>query len=277
MFENIGVVIKGAGDIASGVAYRLYKAGFPIVMTELALPLTIRRSVSFSEAIFEGEIKVEGILARRIDKVEEIKTAWQEGWIPVLIDPQANVIQEIKSKIVVDAILAKRNLGTKIDDAALVVGLGPGFFAGRDVDAVIETNRGHYLGRVIWDGSAQADTGTPGVIGGAAASRVIYSPDNGVFQHAKVIGDLVEVGETLGNVNDFAVPAKIKGCVRGLIHDGIKVKKGLKIGDIDPRGEVDHCWTISEKALAIGGGVTEAILTFLNSEGIKNGDPECTK
>lgn len=266
MLNKTHVVIKGAGDIASGVAYRLFKAGFKIIMTELAEPMAIRRSVSFSEAIYNNKVSIDGITAKSIESEKEIETGWKEGWIPVLVDPEALVIAARKPEVIVDAILAKRNTGTNIRDANLVIGLGPGFTAGVDVHAVVETNRGHYLGRVYWTGSTQPDTGVPGNIAGIGKERVVYSPANGGIKHVKKIGDIVRAGDILAYVGDIEVQSQIDGVLRGLIHDGVCVNMGMKIADVDPRGVIDHCWTISEKALAIGGGVLEAILTRMSEE-----------
>lgn len=265
MRHDIRVVIKGAGDLATGVAARLWRSGMAVVMTELERPLTIRRTVAFSEAVYEGETTVEDLTARRVADVGGVHVAWQAGVIPVLVDSSAASGAVIRPQVVVDAILAKRNLGTRIGDAPLVIGLGPGFTAGHDVHAVVETNRGHYLGRVLWHGSAEPDTGIPGEIGGVGRERVIYAPADGEFQHRLQIGAHVAKGEVLGSAGGVPVLAPIAGVLRGLIHDGIEVRAGLKIGDVDPRGSADHCFTISDKALAIGGGVLEAIMAHLHA------------
>lgn len=263
MFNDVRVLIKGAGDLATGVAARLWRSGFPVAMTELECPLTIRRTVAFAEAVYEGETKVEELTARRIADVPEIERAWRENVIPVLAGCYAACIADVEPRVLIDAILAKRNLSTRIDDAPFVIGLGPGFTVGQDVHAVVETNRGHSLGRVLWSGSAQPDTGVPGEIGGVGRERVIYAPASGVFQHRLTIGAVVKKGAVVGHVNQTLVHAPIPGVLRGLIHDGVSVKAQLKIGDIDPRGVVEHCWTISDKALSIGGGALEAILIHL--------------
>jgi xanthine dehydrogenase accessory factor len=278
MFDEIRVLIKGAGDLATGVAVRLWRAGFRIAMTELPQPTAIRRTAAFAEAAYEGQIVVEGIEARRADSLTEIEAAWRNDAIPIIIcpvpcrgsssvpgsgDAGGEIIAALKPTVVVDAIMAKRNLGIRISDASLVIGLGPGFTAGQDVHAVVETNRGHYLGRVIWQGSAQPDTGVPGEIGGQARQRVIYAPAAGVFAHRQEIGAVVQEGKVVGLVDGTPVLAPISGVLRGLIHDGVRVLQGMKIGDVDPRGVVEHCFTVSDKALAIGGGVLEAILSYL--------------
>lgn len=263
MFEDCRVLIKGAGDLATGVAWRLWRAGFPLAMTELAQPLAIRRGVAFAEAVYAGQVTVEGITARVADGVQDVLKAWEEGVIPVMVDGSAVLIAGLKPGVLVDATMAKQNRGTYLNDAPLVIGLGPGFTAGEDVHVVIETNRGHYLGRPLWRGAAQPDTRTPGVIAGVGQERVVRAPAAGVFYGARQIGQQVQVGDTLGHVGSTRVLAQLSGVLRGLIHDGIRVEKELKIGDIDPRGDANHCFTISEKALAVGGGVLETILVHL--------------
>jgi xanthine dehydrogenase accessory factor len=267
MFSDVRVLIRGAGDLATGVAARLWRAGLRVVLTELEKPLTVRRTVAFSEAVYEGETTVEELTARRVESAAHVETAWRENVIPVIVDPQAQSLAVLRPRVVVDAILAKRNLGTRIDAAPLVIGLGPGFTAGQDVHAVVETQRGHYLGRVLWQGSAQPDTGVPGEVQGIGQERVIYSPADGVFQHRQAmgIGAMVNQGDIVGLVGQTPVAAPFSGVVRGLIHDGVCVQAHVKIGDIDPRGNVDYCSTISDKALAVGGGVLEAILIHLRA------------
>ncbi len=264
MLDDVRVLIKGAGDLATGVAVRLWRSGFQVLMTELAQPLTIRRTVAFSEAIYDGQTSVEGLTARRIDSVGEAEAAWSAGQIPVIVDAGCACLSEFQPRAVVDALIAKRNVCTGLEDAPFVVGLGPGFTVGQDVHAVVETNRGHYLGRVLWSGSAQPDTGVPGEIGGVGRERVVYAPADGLFAHRRPIASVVEKGEIIGLVGETPVPAPLSGVLRGLIHDGVPVRASLKIGDVDPRCVVDHCYTISDKALAIGGGVLEAILTDLH-------------
>ncbi|MCX6028012.1 MAG: selenium-dependent molybdenum cofactor biosynthesis protein YqeB [Chloroflexi bacterium] len=260
---DIIVLIKGAGDLATGVATRLWRSGFRVAMTELPQPTAIRRTAVFAEAVYDGRAVVEGLKARRATSLAEIEAAWRDDAIPVMIAPGVKLIRTLRPAVIVDAIMAKRNLGTAIGDAGLVIGLGPGFVAGQDVHAVIETSRGHYLGRVLWQGAALPDTGVPGEIGGQARKRVICAPAEGIFEHRRDIGTLVQEGEVVGLVAGTPVLAPTSGVLRGLIHDGVRVPKGLKIGDVDPRGAVEHCFTVSDKALAIGGGVLEAILTYL--------------
>jgi xanthine dehydrogenase accessory factor len=259
------VLIRGAGEMASGVAHRLYRSHFKVCMLEIAQPLAVRRRVSFSEAIYEGEKEVEGVRARFINNPEEISSVWKEGKIPLLIDPDSKETRSfLTPDVMVDAVLAKRNLGTHLHDADLVIGLGPGFTAGKDVHFVIETNRGHNLGKVIQNGAAEPDTGVPGEIGGYTVERVLTTMKKGTFYPHKEIGDRVSKGSVIAVADDFPVIAGISGVVRGLLRNGIEVKKGMKVGDIDPRGRKEHCFTISEKARAIGGGVLEAILMQCN-------------
>lgn len=253
------VLIRGAGDIATGIALRLYRAGFQIIMTETDRPTAIRRTVAFSEAVIRGETMVEGVTAR-LAEPEELHGLLAEGIIPVLVDPEARCIPELQPQVVVDAILAKKNLGTRITDANVVIGVGPGFTAGRDCHAVVETMRGHTLGRAIYQGSALANTAIPGLIGGFAGERVLRAPDDGVFHPAREIGDLVQAGETVGHVNGKPMNCTISGVLRGILPDGVTVHKGMKAGDVDPRGEQVNCTTASDKALAVGGGVLEAVL-----------------
>ena len=259
------VLIRGAGDIASGIALRLHRAGMQVVMTDLPAPTAIRRTVCFSQAILLGEMTVEDVTARRADSVEEAESLLRRGLIPVLADPDCACRAQLRPDALVDAILAKRNLGTKIDDAPVVVGIGPGFTAGEDCHAVIETMRGHTLGRVIYSGSALPNTNIPGLIGGFAGERVLRAPCDGIFTAVHRIGDTVEEGETIGFVEGQPMKCTISGVLRGVLDDGVPVKKGMKSGDVDPRCKPEYCTTISDKALAVGGGVVEAVL-YLNAK-----------
>jgi len=260
IFKDILVVIKGAGDLASGVAYRLKRAGFPLVMTELATPLMVRRTVCYGDAVYEGEITVEGITARRVDSKAEARRLAPSEILPILVAPEPAVAANFKPQVLVDAIMAKTNTGTSIGDAPLVVALGPGFSAGRDCHAVIETNRGHWLGRVIDKGQPQPDTKTPGSMKGRTGDRVLRAPAKGRVAAVASIGDRIKEGQLIATVAGHEVRAPFDGVLRGLIHPRVKVSPGFKIGDLDPRGEVRHCYTISDKSLAVGGGVLEAIL-----------------
>lgn len=253
------VVVRGAGDLATGVGYRLHRCGFKVLMLEIEKPLVIRRTVSYAQSVYDGEIVINGVKGVRVSNQEEIESAWKRDEIPVLVDEKAEIISELKPRVVVDAILAKKNLGTNIEMAEIVVAMGPGFTAGVDVDAVVETKRGHYLGSVILEGMAIPNTGVPGLIGGYDKERVIHSPADGRIEHIAKIGDIVKAGETIAKIGDTDVVVEIPGVLRGLIQDGLEVQTGLKIADVDPRGEVEHCFTISDKAFSIAGGVVEAI------------------
>jgi len=261
--QDLVVLIKGAGEMASAVAHRLYRSGFQIIMTEVEKPLMVRRHVSFGNCVYEGSWQVEGVKSKLVNDLREIRSTLTEGKIPVLIDDKCQLCQALSPKVIVDGILAKRNTGTTINDAQVVIGLGPGFEAGKDVHVVIETMRGHDLGRVILKGAAQKNTGTPGPIQGITDDRVLRAPRAGVVKNILDIGSLVKKGDIIGNVGDQPFTAKIDGILRGLIHDGLTVKAGQKIGDIDPRGQVDYCNTISDKGRTISGGVLETILLLL--------------
>ena len=262
------VLIKGAGDLATGIAYRLKKSGFDIVMTEIDNPTTVRRTVAFSQAIFDNEIEIEGIKGIKVNNINEIHKEIKKGNIPIIIDKKANIIKELKPKVIVDAIIAKKNLGTSIDDASIVIGVGPGFEAKKDCHLVIETKRGHYLRKVIEEGSAIPNTGVPGNIGGYTKERIIRASSNGKIRPIVKIGDYVKKGEVVAYIDGVEVLAEIDGIVRGMLQEGIEVFKGMKSGDIDPRCEKNHCFTISDKARSIGGGVLEAIM-YMNNKDLK--------
>ena len=254
------IYIRGAGDIASGIAIRLRRSGFRVVMTDVARPTAIRRSVSFSGAIISGSQTVEDVTARLAHTPAEALGIVNEGDVAVMIDENCAHLTAIRPDAVVDAILAKRNLGTTRDMAPAVIGVGPGFTAGLDCHAVVETMRGHTLGRVYYTGSALPNTAVPGLIGGYAGERVLRAPADGVFRRLREIGDLVEAGDTVGAVEGEPMVCTISGVLRGILADGTPVFKGMKAGDVDPRGEVENCYTVSDKALAVGGGVLEAVL-----------------
>ncbi|WP_378953860.1 selenium-dependent molybdenum cofactor biosynthesis protein YqeB [Pelosinus sp. sgz500959] len=260
------VIIKGAGDLATGIAYRLFRSGFKVIMTELALPTVIRRTAAFAEAVFSGQMVVEGLVAVKTE-LDDVLQIIDKGQIPVVVDPQGLVIHMYKPLAVVDAMLAKKNIGTKRTDAPIVIGVGPGFTAGQDVHAIVESMRGHYLGRVITEGQALTDTGIPGEIGGYTKERILRAPCQGIFTAVAKIGDKVLVGDTVAYVDDQPVIASVAGILRGLLHDDLVVPKDMKIGDIDPRCIFEHCFSISDKARAIGGGVLEAIL-FHRTQGM---------
>jgi xanthine dehydrogenase accessory factor len=249
--------------MGSGIAHCLFRSRFKVCLVENVQPLAVRRLVSFCEAVSDREKTVEGVTALRIAKPSEIFSVWEGEKIPLLVDSENKTKDFLKPHVLVDAILAKKNIGTKINDAPLVVGLGPGFKAGKDVHVVIETNRGHNLGRLIFEGEAEPNTGVPGIIAGYGLERVIRAHRDGEFKVLKDIGDMVAEGETVAYVEEGPIRTNISGVIRGLLRDGTKVKKGLKVGDIDPRGERSYCTTISEKARALGGAVLEAILSQL--------------
>lgn len=258
------ILIKGAGDLATGVAHRLKKCGFNIVMTEISEPTTVRRTVAFSQAVYDKEVEVEGIKAVCASNKEDINRIIEDGKIPIILDEEARLVNEINPEIIIDAIIAKKNLGTNIDDAKIVIALGPGFTAGVDCHCVVETKRGHYLGKAIYSGSAIPNTGIPGDIGGYTEERIIRSTNEGKILPVSKIGDYVEKGDIVAYVNETPIFAKLNGIVRGMLQKDVNVFKGMKSGDIDPRCEKNHCFTISDKARSIGGGVLEAIL-YLNT------------
>ncbi len=257
--QETWVLIKGAGDLGTGVAVRLWRCGFGVIMTEIAEPTVIRRTVAFAEAVYAGRAVVEGIEARRVDGTPDVPECLRRGAIPVLVDSEGTIGRSLGADVVVDATLSKRNVGTRLADAPIVIALGPGFKAGVDAHAVVETNRGHNLGRVILEGEAEPDTGVPGVIAGAGSERVLRASKEGRFLAARAIGDRVLAGEAVGSVEGTPVVVAIGGILRGLLRSGLRVEAGLKVGDVDPRAVSEHCHTISDKALAIGGGVLEAI------------------
>jgi xanthine dehydrogenase accessory factor len=258
------IVVRGAGDLGTGVAYRLVKSGFTVIMTELAQPLAVRRAVSFAEAVYSGQVTVEGVTARLADDAMLGMAFTVLGEVPVIVDLADDVVARMRPAIVVDARLAKRNLGTRREDAQLVIGLGPGFIAGQDCHAVVETNRGHNLGRVYWAGGAEPDTGQPEPVQGKAGQRVLRAPAEGVFQGQKAIGEQVQPGDVLASVEGQPIVAPFAGVVRGLLHDGVPVTAGMKVGDLDPRGVREYCFLISDKARSIGGGVLEAALAGMD-------------
>ncbi len=260
MLPTLTVVVRGGGDLASGVAHRLHRAGFRVTVSELSHPLVVRRTVAFASAVLEGAVEIEGVRAQLVESAAAAQTIMDAGLIAVRIDPDGLSARALNADAVVDAIMAKTNTGTRIEDAPVVIALGPGFTAGMDCHAVVETNRGHNLGRVYYEGSAEPDTHEPNLVNGRGAHRVLRAPADGVFSARVRIGDIVSAGAALGDVAGIPVTAGVAGCVRGLIADGTHVWAGLKIGDIDPRGDPAYCFTISDKSRAIGGGVLEALL-----------------
>lgn len=261
------VVIRGGGDLATGIGYRLFKSGFKVVILDIKEPTSIRRKVSFSEAIYDGEIVVEGVKAVLASNLNDIYKIMDKGFIPVYVDKKGSIIKDIKPLAVVDSIIAKINLGTTKDLAPITIGVGPGFESGVDVDLVVESNRGHSLGKVIYKGKAEDDTGIPGDIMGLKEERIIRSSADGIIKNFYNIGDRVEVGDLICEVEGKVVEAKISGILRGMIKEGVCVKKDMKIGDIDPRGIKEYAYTISDKGRAIAGGVLEAIMYLRKERG----------
>ncbi len=261
------VLLLGGGDLASGVAYRLHKAGYAVLITEREQPLALRRLVSFAEAVYRGAHTVEGVTARRAVTHAAVRTALARGEIPVVVDP---ALERLRAwgflgaeslPALVDARMTKRPPEYPRTIAALVVGLGPGFAAGENCHAVIETNRGHCLGRVYWQGRAEPDTGIPEAVLKHQADRVLRAPADGVLRQRAPLGERVAAGQVLAEVGGLPVRAPFDGVLRGLVHSGVRVRRGLKIGDVDPRGEPRYARLISDKALAVGGGVLEALLS----------------
>lgn len=255
------VLVRGGGDIASGIIYRLRRAGFTVVVSEIAIPTMIRREVSYGNAVHRGEMILERFVSRVVP-LRKVGSTLAEGIIPVVVEPYKTVLETVQPTIIVDAILAKENKGTNMAQADFVIGVGPGFTAKKDVHAVIESNRGHYLGRVIYEGAAEPNTGIPGNVGGFTYERVIYAPADGLFIAKRHIGEEVQKGEIIGYVENEPVVTKIKGYLRGILANGLMVTKGFKVADVDARCEEDHCFSISDKALAVAGGVMEAILAW---------------
>lgn len=262
--ENV-IIVRGGGDIATGTIMKLYQCGFPVLILEIDNPSAIRRNVAFSEAVYQGSQTVEGVTCRLAKDVQEAEALLEAGELTMLVDPNCTCLSHFHPLALVDAILAKRNLGTRRSMAPITVALGPGFTAGEDADAVIETQRGHNLGRVLYSGTAAPNTGVPGKIAGFDKERVIHSPAAGILRNVRAITDTVCKGETIAVIEtpegEVPVAATLDGLLRGLIRDGYPVTKGFKIADIDPRAsEYNNCFTISDKARCIAGGTLEAIL-----------------
>ncbi len=256
--DNI-ILIRGGGDLATGVIQKFYRSGYNVVVTEVKEPTTIRRTVALSQAIYDKIVIVEDMTARAVEDINQIKSCFNNNEIPVIIDPHCHCLNEIVPLAVIDVIIAKRNLGTSKTMSNITIALGPGFTAGEDVDCVIETMRGHDLGRLIFNGKAMENTGIPGEIGGKSNERVIHAPTSGVFTPLCKIGDVVIEGQAILRVADIEVVAPFTGLLRGMLQQGITVKKGMKIADIDPRTDVDYN-TISDKARCLGGSALEAFL-----------------
>lgn len=279
MNKKILIICRGGGDLATGIVHRLFRAGFPVLVLETDSPAAIRRQVSFSEAVYDGTATVEGVTAERIASANRasVDHVLEEGRVPLLVDPEGSSIPLLKPDIVVDAIIAKKNLGTAKEMAPLVIGVGPGFTAGEDVDLVVESMRGHNLARIFTTGSALPNTGIPGNIGGFTKERVLHAEAAGYMKNIRQIGDIVEKGEEIARIYEkmtedgtfsgsyVLVEASISGIIRGLIREGYHFQKGFKIADIDPReSELANCFTISDKARSIGGSVLEAVCGYVN-------------
>ena len=259
------IIVRGGGDLATGTIYKLYQCGFPVLVLEVPRPSAIRRNAAFSEAVYEGKQTVEDVSCYLAESIADAERLLTEGKLTMLVDPKGEAITWLKPLAVVDAILAKKNLGTNRSMAPITVALGPGFEAGTDVDAVVETQRGHNLGRVLWQGKAAPNTGIPGIIGGYGKERVIYSPAAGILRNVCRITATVKQGQTIAvietDTEKIPVIATLDGLLRGLIRDGYPVPEGFMIADIDPRiEEYNNCFTISDKSRCIAGGVVEAIL-----------------
>jgi xanthine dehydrogenase accessory factor len=260
----MNILIRGGGDLGSGVAFRLHRVGWNVVITEIEKPLVLRRTVSFANAIYEKETNVEGITARYIKDFKEIPELIHKREIPVLISPDRYSFPEYLPDVIVDARLLKKYIEYHLDIKPMVIGLGPGFKVGSNCHVVIETNRGHYLGRALWDGEAMTDTGIPGTVSQKSNERVLRAPASGYIQSNTVLGTFVKKGDLIGSIDNEPILAPFDGCLRGLMHNGIYVKEGIKIGDVDPRLDKNLIYFISEKSLAIAGGVLEAILVYQN-------------
>lgn len=268
--QGILVAVKGAGDLATGVIHRLTRAGFAVMATELPAPTVVRRTVSFAEAVALGQVTVEDVTACLVSSQTEIQAALARGHVPIAVDPAGTLLKNMQATVLVEATLSKYNSGVTLEDAPIVIALGPGYEAGKDVHAVIETNRGHNLGRVYLQGCAEANTGIPGAIGGYTIERLLRAPATGVLYGVQQIGDFVKAGASVAIIktptagNELPVTAAIDGVLRGILRDGLQVKAGMKVGDVDPRAAPEHCFTISDKSRAIAGGALEAILYLLN-------------
>ncbi len=262
------VLVRGGGDLASGVVLRMRRAGWDVLVTELPEPRVVRRTVSFAQAIYSMDTKVEEIFAKRVQTIEQIEAALVCGIVPVLVDPDAKILPNFAPRVLVDARMRKLPSELRNDVASLIIGLGPGFEAGKDCHAVVETNRGPLLGRVYWQGTAQADTGIPETVGGFQSERVLRAPQDGILETLAEIGQQLHQGDGVARVNGAVITAPFDGVLRGLMQRGLWVRSGEKVGDLDPRKDPSLCWLVSDKALAVAGGVLEAILTWIAREAI---------
>lgn len=261
---ELKVLIKGGGEVASGVAHSLSRAHFKVCLTETPRPQAVSRGVSFSEAVYDGEKEVEGVVARLVESASEIPTVWGENKIPIIVDPEATIKNTLHPNILIDAIMAKRNLGTRLTDAALVIGLGSGFQAGKDVHLVVETSNSERLGEVIFAGEAEKNTGVPIAIGGLTSERVQHAIDGGLFVTNKEIGEHVTVGEVIASLGGQAIKAPTSGIIRAFLRSGIQVNEGTKLVEIDPAASKETCYRIRARVRTIAGGILEAILIWFN-------------
>ncbi len=258
------VLMWGGGDLASGAAIRLKRAGISVLVIETAKPLAVRRSVAFAQAVYDGQVQIEDVSGCLVNTPDEIEQVWRDDAVPVIIDPALRKIDRFNPLVLVDARMQKTQKALSLDLAELIIGLGPGFKAGENCHAAVETNRGHNLGRVYWEGSTQPDTGIPGNVKGFKNERVFHAPTSGLVETHLEIGTAVKTGDRILSINGLVLTAPFPGIVRGLIQNGLMVEKGVKVGDVDPRPEPYRCWLVSDKSLAIGGGVLEATLTHKN-------------
>jgi xanthine dehydrogenase accessory factor len=262
--DKLNVLIRGAGEVASAVAHKLARSNFKVCLTEISKPIAVSRGVAFCEAIYDSEKEVGGVVAKLVSSPDEISEVWQEGKMPILIDAEAKVKETLNPDILIDAIMAKKNLGTNITDAPLVIGLGPGFQVGRDVHIIVETNNSENLGKVLLSGEAEPNTGIPLEVAGLTEERVLRPPVKGIFHPTKKMGDMVAAGDIVGWVGNSPVKAKIDGVLRALIQGDIEVDEKTKLGEVDPRGDVELCYAIRPRMRTIAGGVLEAILYHFN-------------
>ncbi|MGM0413767.1 MAG: selenium-dependent molybdenum cofactor biosynthesis protein YqeB [Bacillota bacterium] len=267
--KAIKVLLKGGGDLASGIGYRLNRAGFRLLVVEKPEPTAIRRTVSFASVIYQDQLEIEGVTGKKVINFEEVNQCWQKREVPVITTNERDLLAKFKPDIIIDARMLKEKTDQTIDEAELVIGIGPGFTINKNCNLAVETNRGHHLGRVITEGSTAENTGSPGNVNGYTDERVIHAPEAGVFQSDCQIGQKVKAGAVVGRVNDKLLKVEIDGVIRGLLKPGIKVKAGTKLADVDPRSEKDYCYYISDKALAVAGGVLEAIFYWYNSENME--------
>lgn len=258
------VAVRGGGEIGTAIAHKLQRSGFKVFIIEDDTPISIRRTVAYAQAVFDGEMTVQGVKGVRVDQAEEIFQAWEKRTIPIIVDSKCNILREIPVDILVDAIMARKNTGTHRNMAAITIATGPGFVAGQDVDIVIETKKGHDQGRLIFEGAAEPETAIPGESEGVDANKVFNSPVDGIVRHQIEIGDMVHKGQVLLDVEGIMVHAQISGIVRGVIRNGSSVWKGLKILEIDSDVSLEQCYRLSQRSRDVAGGVLEAVMFMKN-------------